>query len=258
MAAVFDAVDAYRAAFSYRDVPAEVDLLLAWHERHGSGSPGAVLELAAGPGDHALEFARRGVAATALDLSAAMCACARQRAAAAGLPLVVVHADMTDFRIAARFDLAILLLDSASLVVSDAAMAGLFASVARPVDPGALLVIDLSVDQPGDRRPDWTIDTGEISVRTRWGAEGDAYDPATGVEQSRVRITTTRRGETEPRSVVDDIVPSRRWTGPQLAALAAPEGWELLARYGSLDRDVEFGSPGTDRDVLVLRRGLTA
>jgi len=243
---MFDAVDAYRAAFSYRDIPAEVEQVLAWHARHRGGSPARVLELAAGPADHALEFARRGVGATALDLSAAMCACARQRAADAALPLEVVRADMTDFRIAGRFGLAILLLDSASLVLTDGAMAGLFSCVARHLEPGGLFVVDLSAERPGAPPPDWTIDTGEVSVRTRWGADGDVVDPATGIEQTRVRVTTTRRGEAESRSVVDEIVPSRRWTGSQLAALAAPGGWELLARYDELDR-------ATDRDVVVLR-----
>jgi hypothetical protein len=52
---VFDAVDAYEIAFGYRDIPAEVDLLTVWSRRHGPGRPDRVLELAAGPADHALE-----------------------------------------------------------------------------------------------------------------------------------------------------------------------------------------------------------
>src|SRR5258705_163289 len=80
MPSVFDAVDAYEVAFSYRDVGAEVDQLSAWCSRHSSGAPRAVLELAAGPAAHAVEFARRGTAATASGLTSAMGA----RAAGAG------------------------------------------------------------------------------------------------------------------------------------------------------------------------------
>ena len=69
-----------------------------------------MLELAAGPAEHAREFAHRGVAATALDLSPAMCAYAREQGS--GLPLEVVEADMTGFRLGRRFDLVITMLDS--------------------------------------------------------------------------------------------------------------------------------------------------
>jgi len=122
MDGLFDSVDAYEAAFSYRNLPDEVDLLLTWFSRHHGGVPGSVLELASGPGDHALEFARRGIGATALDLSAAMCALAAERAAAAGPEVDVVRADMTDFRLDRRFDLAILMLDSAALLLTEEAM----------------------------------------------------------------------------------------------------------------------------------------
>ncbi|MGH3380572.1 MAG: class I SAM-dependent methyltransferase, partial [Actinoallomurus sp.] len=66
---IYDHPQAYELACSFRDVSAEVDVLRRWADgaRH-------VLELAAGPAEHARWFARRGVAATALDLSPAMCA----------------------------------------------------------------------------------------------------------------------------------------------------------------------------------------
>ena len=79
---------------------------------------GSVLELAAGPAEHARELARRGLRATALDWSAAMCAYAARQAAAAGVTLGVVEADMRDFAIEgpdgapALFDAAVTMLNS--------------------------------------------------------------------------------------------------------------------------------------------------
>src|SRR6516225_5648786 len=73
---IYDDPELYQLACAYRDIPAEVDALLAWAGRHlrepGAG-PGSALELAAGPADHARELARRGLLATALDISPAMC-----------------------------------------------------------------------------------------------------------------------------------------------------------------------------------------
>src|SRR5580704_11901118 len=60
---IYDQPELYELACAYRDVPAEVTALQAWCATHFSGSAGAarsVLELAAGPAEHARELARRG------------------------------------------------------------------------------------------------------------------------------------------------------------------------------------------------------
>ena len=56
-------------------------------QRTTTGPVGSVLELAAGPAEHARELARRGLRATALDRSPAMCGYAAARAKAAGVEL---------------------------------------------------------------------------------------------------------------------------------------------------------------------------
>src|ERR1051326_8765070 len=64
---IYDDPELYQLACAYRDIPAEADALLDWAGRHYSGTqeaPGSVLELAAGPADHARELARRGLSAT--------------------------------------------------------------------------------------------------------------------------------------------------------------------------------------------------
>src|ERR1700683_2105271 len=70
---IYDEPEFYAAACAYRDVPVEVDALLRWSEKHRDTAAGAlesVLELAAGPAEHARNLARRGLAATGLDPSA--------------------------------------------------------------------------------------------------------------------------------------------------------------------------------------------
>jgi SAM-dependent methyltransferase len=112
---IYDEPELYEAACAYRDVPGEVDALLRWSGKHrdpDTGPPRSVLELAAGPSEHARELARRGLDATALDLSAAMCARARELAAAEAIGLTTVQADMRDFSLGRTFDLVIIMLNS--------------------------------------------------------------------------------------------------------------------------------------------------
>ncbi|XVV09559.1 class I SAM-dependent methyltransferase [Actinoplanes sp. CA-131856] len=238
MGKVFDAVEAYRMAFGYRDIAAEVDVLGEWFARHHGGSAKRVLEVASGPGDHALEFARRGASATALDLSPAMCAFARARAGEAGLAVDVVQGDMTSFRLAKRFDLVLLLLDSASLLLSDEAMAAFLGRAAEHLGPGGLLVVDLA---RGGERPDWTVVSDGRTVRTQWGSPLDTHDPATRVERVRVRITV------DSHVVVDEVVPARRWSAEEIERLAPEGAFERAGRYDSM-------TGGDGRDIPVLRR----
>ena len=117
---IYDEPELYQLACAYRDVPAESGALLTWLDKHAKIPDGvrSVIELAAGPAEHARELAHRGLRATALDHSAAMCGYAAAQAKAGGVDLDVVEADMRDFRITdadggpARFDLAITMLNS--------------------------------------------------------------------------------------------------------------------------------------------------
>ena len=141
-----------------------------------AGPPRSVLELAAGPAEHARELARRGLEATALDLSAAMCARAGDLAKADGLSLTVVEADMRDFRLPGEFDLAITMLNSLCHLLSLDDMLRHLASVARHLAPGGLYIVELA--HPADffaaeRRTstEWTSAVAAATVSVRWGGD---------------------------------------------------------------------------------------
>ncbi|HVY61626.1 MAG TPA: class I SAM-dependent methyltransferase, partial [Planctomycetota bacterium] len=127
----------YDIAFGYRDIPAEVDCLLAWAARSLGRAPASALELAAGPADHAIELASRGLAAGALDREASMCDYAREKAARRGVAVDVSCADMIDFDLGGRrFDLAATMLDSLCHVPTVPALERHLRAVARHLAPG--------------------------------------------------------------------------------------------------------------------------
>src|SRR5262249_3913648 len=140
---IYDEPEYFEAACSYRDVPAEVHALLRWSAKHHQ-PPSSVLELAAGPAEHARELARRGLQATALDLNPAMCARARALAPAAGVPLTVVQADMRDFSLPGRFDLAITMLNSLCHLLTLDDMLRHLTAVGRHLDRDGLYIMELA------------------------------------------------------------------------------------------------------------------
>ncbi|HEX4833696.1 MAG TPA: methyltransferase domain-containing protein [Trebonia sp.] len=282
MSGIYDDPEVYRIACAYRDIPAEADALLAWAARHrdpGPGGPGpeagpsSVLELAAGPAEHALELARRGLRATALDLNPAMCAWAAGRAAAAGRKLDVVEADMRDFTLASgapdasapdasapegRVDLAITMLNSACHLFTLDDMVAHLLAVARAVVPGGIYVMELA--HPADylspaarTSNEWTIEEAGLVASVRWGGAPDAIDPVTQVTREHVSIAVTRPDGTT--RTVTDVVPNRFWTATEVtAAIRLAGGFEIAATYGDFDETTPVSAPEAWRLILVLRR----
>ena len=261
MPGIYDEPEFYEAACAYRDVPAEVDALIRWSDKHrdtGTGPLRSALELAAGPAEHARELARRGLEVTALDLSPAMCARARDLAAAAGLSLTAVEADMRDFSIARRFDLAITMLNSLCHLLTLDDLLWHLASVARHLTGGGLYIAELA--HPADyftaeRRTssEWSteVETGTASVR--WGGGTDEIDPITQITREHVSVTYRKRGG--PVRTVTDVVPNRFWTATELmAAIRLAGGFTVAARYGDFDNDSPVDAPEAWRMILVLRR----
>ena len=220
--------------------------------------PRSVLELAAGPAEHARDLSRRGIEATALDLNPAMCSFARDRAAEAGHPLTVVQADMRDFDIRPRrFDLAIVMLNSLCHLMTLDDLVPHLTSVARHLADGGLYIMELA--HPADclshvprTSSDWVTDLDDASVTVHWGGPRDAIDPVTQVTREHVTVTY-RKADGSVRTVTD-VVPNRFWSATELdAAIRLAGGFQIAARYGDFD-DVSMDAPSAWRMILVLRR----
>ncbi|MEU8120912.1 class I SAM-dependent methyltransferase [Spirillospora sp. NPDC049024] len=259
MSGVYDDPWAYELACSFRDVPAEVEVLLGWCAEQGL-DPRTALELAAGPAEHAREFARRGLAATALDLNPRMCAYAAREAAKAGVGLEVVEGDMTRFALGRRFDLIATMLDSTShLMTLDAFVAHLRRAAAH-LSPGGLYVIEMS--HPRDRlggdpsvSTGWTVERDGVRASVRWGEPSDRLDPVTQIADDHVTMTIT--GEGAESRVVRDVVPYRFWTATELdAAIRLAGGLEVAAQYGDFgagEDAVPLADPEAWRMITLLR-----
>ncbi|WP_395106365.1 class I SAM-dependent methyltransferase [Actinomadura sp. SCN-SB] len=254
---IYDDPWAYELACSFRDVAAEVDVLLGWCDRHGTSRPGGVLELAAGPAEHAREFARRGIAATALDLHPAMCKYAAERAGQEGVALEVVQDDMTTFDLGRRFDLVVTMLDSTShLMDLDAFVAHLDRAAAH-LSGGGLYVVEMS--HPRDRLGDepttstgWTVERGGTRATVRWGEPSDRLDPVTQISADHVTVTITEGAG--PARIIQDVVPYRFWSATELdAAVRLSGALEPVARYGDFG-DVALTDPDAWRMITVFRR----
>jgi len=266
---IYDEPGLYQLACAYRDVPAEVSALLSWCGKHwqggrdrggtgNDGGPRSVLELAAGPAEHALELARRGFRASALDRSAAMCGYAAAQAKAAGLELDVVEADMRDFSIEGRFDLAITMLNSLCHLFTLDDLVRHLTAVAAHLVPGGLYIAELA--HPADyfapvprTSSEWTVERGGLRAQVRWGGGHDRIDPVSQI--TREQMTITARSADGTTRTVSDVVPNRFWTATEIAAaIRLAGGLTLAASYGDFDDTIALGDPAAWRLIVVMRR----
>lgn len=254
---IYDEPALYELSCAYRDVPAEVTALQAWF---GAAEPeiGSVLELAAGPAEHSRELAARGLRATALDQSKAMCAYAAERAAEAGVELDVVEADMRDFRLPGTFDAAITMLNSLCHLFTLDDMVAHLRAVAAHVIPAGLYVIELS--HPADHfgpasrtSSEWTVESGGTRADVRWGGGDDRIDPVTQITAEHMSITA--RGPDGKTRTITDVVPSRFWTLTEMTgAVRLAGGFTIAGTYGDFDTTTTLDAPTAWRMILILRR----
>ena len=288
---IYDEPELYELACAYRDIPAEATVLLTWCAIHFRRSAGehtdsgvrSVLELAAGPAEHARELARRGLRAATLDLSPAMCGYAAAQAKAAGVDLQVVQGDMRGFVVTGPggtpvlFDAAITMLNSVCHLFTLDDLVRHLTAVRANLVPGGLYIVELA--HPADffgsvprTSSEWTTDAPGVHADVHWGGRTDQIDPLTQVTKEHMTITAAYDDGTI--RTVSDVVPNRFWTLTEFtAAIAlsnaqsagpgaggasrpgAPEGrLDLVASYGDFDETTALDAPSAWRMILILRR----
>jgi SAM-dependent methyltransferase len=254
----------YDLAFGYRDFAAEIDFLRMAHAKHGEGRTRALLDLAAGPGRHAIAGCRAGLSVIALDKEPSMAAYATDLAKREGVDYRYHVADITDFAIDKPSDIACLLLGSMAHLLKQRQVLDLFDCVADAVRPGGVFVLELPHPSELFGRADLSLGAWEAPgpngelLLVEWGRPGDRFDALSQITWYTVGLVL-RDGATEPVWTRREfVVPQRRFTLPELQALMAINGrFGLVGAYGALDLDVPIHDDEdgeAHRMVLVLKR----
>ncbi len=259
---IYDRPGLYDVAFGFRDVNSERDALLEWADaRRGTSAPGRLLELAAGPADHALAFAELGWHAEALDLAPAMVEHARAHAARRRLPLTLHTGDMTAFALGDTYDLVLLMLTSASHLYTLDAMIAHLRCVAAHLAPRGTYVMEMTHPRdflgrgprPTGVSAPWREERAGLVVETTWGHADDPYDPIAQVFEAHIELRVSSEHGTE---TVRDVVRMRDWTATEMeAAVRLAGGLRVAARRGDFAAKVPLdGSEASWRMLLEIER----
>ena len=249
---------AYDIAFDVRDTGRECDFMLAVAQRLLGRPVRSALELASGPGYHALELARRDLRSVALDIEPAMVAWLEGKARARGLQVDVRRGDMRTFELEPPVDLAFNLFGSFGYLLTNEDIRAHLEAVHRALEPKGVYVLELQHPRRYLRhdqvtQDQWTRERDGVRVTTRWDIDASVPDPLTQVADIRSEFEVIENGR---RRRIRTRGRQRVLFAQELCALVEAGGHFRVAEwFGAMDRKIRFDySRSAWRMVAILQR----
>lgn len=198
---------------------------------------GPILELACGTGRVAIPLAQAGYRVTGIDNAPGMLDQARIKAAAAGVQIEWMQADLRDFNLSKTFPLVIFPANSLGHILYLQDLETFLANVRRCLDPTGRFVLtyfvpksELLLNQPDERFP-----FGEYEDPAGGGVvpvtQSYIYEPDTQIK----RIKTYYTPPGEETEIVGQLN-IRMYYPQELDALLKYNGFQIEHKYGDLDQ----------------------
>jgi SAM-dependent methyltransferase len=172
-----------------------------------------LLDLCCGVGRHSLELARRGFVVTGVDRTRRYLEIARERAAAEGISVELVHSDMREFVRPGQFDGAINLFTSFGYFEDPADDLRTARNLYESIKPGGRLVLDTmgkEILARIFRERDWRVNQDgsiileERRVRSGWDWIENRWILIQGSERREFRVANRLYGGTDLRSLLKE------------------------------------------------------
>lgn len=250
----------YDIAFDFREMDREMKFIKDLCKRHLGRPLESVVELGCGPAYHAIHLSKEpGIRRSfGIDSSPEMVEYAQEKNRRESGDAEIELGDMRDFKLDQPVDLALCMLATFHLLLSNDDMISCLRSTASNLMPGGMFIIECS--HPSDifsskqtTANEWTMERDGISVTTRWGETGDPKDPITQIDQVTVGFEVDDSGEHKEFKIVE---PTRMLTYQEMVLLVEVSGvFRLVDVFGANDVNQPFDNQkGSWRMTAVLRK----
>jgi SAM-dependent methyltransferase len=237
------------------DCAAEVKFILGCAEKFTSRAPQRLFEPACGTGRLLYALAKRGYDVAGLDLNPNAVEFCNARFRRHGLPETAFVADMSDFRVTRRFDVAFNTINSFRHLSSETAALDHLQCVGKAVRKGGLYLLGVHLtptQAPPSETESWSARRGHLAINTHMWTKG--RDRRRRVERFGIRFDV--HSPSRSFRIVDELV-LRSYTPAQFDRLIrSSELWEVVTTYDfayELDDPIEVDA-ATEDVVYVLRR----
>jgi len=249
----------YDIAFGFRNIKKECNFLAACVKKFSGRKLSSVVEMAAGPAAHSVQFGRQGFTVYALDKSQDMLGYARQKAKEEKSRVHFLKKDMRHFRLPEKVDLAISMMDSLTYLLTDDEILAHFKTTAANLKPKGLFVLELL--HPRDFftekisfGPVWRVSKNGVKVTVNWGNFTDReVNPLSQVVRMWADLTVEENGK---KHRLRSVAPERMLTLSELKLLVRLSGvFKIAALLGDLNFNQPLdNSPRSSQMVAVLQK----
>lgn len=237
------------------DCAAEIKFILGCGEQYMKRTPERFFEPACGTGRLLKAFAKRGYEVGGLDLNPKAVDFCNQRFRKSGFPESAFVADMSDFRVKRRYDVAFNTINSFRHVASENAARAHLQCMGKAIRVGGLYLLGIHLtptDVPPSETESWSARRGHLAINTHmWFKHRDTRKR---VERFGIRFDVHRPSGSF--RIVDELV-LRSYKPAQVNRLIQSSGcWEAVATYDfGYDLNDPIEVDGATEDVVyVLRR----
>jgi len=239
----------YELAFSFRDIPKEVNFIEEVISKESKIPVKTFLEIASGNSPHMRELCKRGYEYIGLELNEMMVAYAENIIKKSALSAEIVKGDMVTFILQKSVDCALLFLGS-FYVNSDEELRDHLDSVASVVRKGGLYILDGAVSfYPGDvRTQSWEMAEGKTKVTTAY--EFKWKDEKKALSEAKITLLVDDEGQ---RMKLEHIEKRKIYSSEEFIKRASDTGeWEYAGSFG--DFNIHKKPHESGRNIIVLRR----
>lgn len=230
-----------------RDISRQIGFCLNAYEHFTGKSAQSALDLACGPGYYAQGFARAGLKAVGLDLSAEMLHFGRNLSQKENLPVDFVEADMSHFQLDYPVDIAICMFDAIDLLTSDESIIRHFQAVADNLSEGGLYLLEQThpahVYHEGMESLHWYGEQDGVEVEFIWGANRPPNDIISACAEVKMEMHVNDHGN---KFVIHDSSVERTRSLQELRLVAEQinKRFKAVGYYGdfSLDQPLDRSS----------------
>jgi len=245
----------YDVAFR-RDVSDQIAFFCTLFERHTGRPLRSLLDIACGPGYHAITAAEMGMRGVGLDLMPEMIEYASAHTPP-GIDVEWIAADMREFELSAPVDMAISLFDSIDALNENADVIKHFHSVAANLNPGGLFLIQHT--HPRDcnlvyyPRFHYGGERDGIRVEVEWATNSPTFDLVAEVAHVDIELHVYENGSEQ---VIYDSAVERIFSPQEFQLLADASGrFDVVDWLGSFNVNQPFDlSPLSETMILVMQR----
>jgi hypothetical protein len=239
----------YEIAFSYRDIPGEMDFVEEVIRRYSLIPVKTILELASGNSPHVDEICRRGYKYLGLELNENMIDWSRRKIARHNLDASVLQGNMVDFTLSQSADCVVVFLCSL-YVRNDEEFITHLRSVAQNTAAGGLYILDGVVSHFPECMGLETWDETSDGVTVHVGYDTSWADEKVGLMSGTLSLEVDDNGE---RRRVQHTEIRKIYSAAEFITKAESTGdWEYIDDFSDFCVSTKPHAEG--RSIVVLRR----